>query len=122
LSSTLGASQNVHKLRDFLPLIRLVARRDGILNAVADMITQDFLFHPIESGANRADLRDDIDAVAIFIDHFRKAAHLSLDAVEAFSATGLDVVSHVAYIPPQGIICKDRKCRNPMNLHTATPT
>ena len=70
---------------------------------MADVIPQQFFLDPAQSGADCADLRDDIDAIAICIEHFGQPTHLAFDAVEPFPASGLDVSSHYFYIPPLGI-------------------
>jgi len=87
-------------LGDLAPLVRLVARRDRVRDTVRDVLAQDFLLDPAQRGANSRDLRHDIDAVAIFIDHARQATHLPFDTIEAFGHRGLDIFSHAGYIPP----------------------
>jgi hypothetical protein len=48
-----------HQYRDLLPLTCFVAARDRVLDAVRDMIFQDFLFNAPECRAHRGNLRDD---------------------------------------------------------------
>ena len=76
-----------------------------MLDAMGDVIAQDLLLEAPQRGAHRRNLRDDVDAIAILIDHARDAAHLALDPVQALGAGRLDVFAHARYIPPQGISC-----------------
>ena len=90
----------------FCALIGLVAARDRVLDAMGDVILQHLLLDPAQRGAHRRDLRDDVDAVAVLLDHLRQAADLALDPAQPFLTGCLDVFPHAAYIPPQGIGCK----------------
>ena len=72
-----------------------------MLDAMADVVTQDFLFNSPKRGADGGNLRNDVDAVPVFFDHARKAAHLAFDPVEPFETGVLDVLTHDVYdIPP----------------------
>jgi hypothetical protein len=104
--SALRPPDVVHQLFDLPTLLSLVARRDRMLDAVPDVIAQDFLFQTPQCSADRRDLRDDVDAVAVVLDHARDSADLAFDPIEPFRARCLDVLSHVQYIPPYGIGCK----------------
>src|SRR5215813_4388895 len=97
------AADHIHQFRDLLPLIGLVTAGDGMLDAMGDMVAQHLLLDAAERGAHGRDLRDDVDAVAVLVDHFRQAANLALDPAEALLNRCLDVFSHVAYIPLRGI-------------------
>jgi Cu+-exporting ATPase len=70
---------------------------------MGDVISQHFFLDAPERGAHRGNLRDDVDAVAVLIDHPGQAADLPLDPVEALLARCLDVFSHDLYIPLQGM-------------------
>jgi len=61
---------------------------------MADVVMHEFLFDAPQRRPNRADLRDDIDAVAILFDHTRKAAHLTFDAVEPLQNGVSGFMSH----------------------------
>ena len=65
-----------------------------MLDAMGDVVLQDLLLDPAQRGAHRRDLRHDIDAVAVFLYHFRQAANLALDPAETFSDRCLDVLAH----------------------------
>ena len=100
---SVGAANNLHQLGDLAPLSGLVAGCDRILDAVRDMIAQDFLLGTPQCGAHSRNLRNDVNAVAIFSDHARKAANLPLDSVQPLDARCLDALAHESYIPQVGI-------------------
>src|SRR6266487_4438727 len=73
---------------------------------MCDVVEHDLLFHPSERSAYRCNLRDDVDAITILIDHPRDAAHLALDPAQSLGARCLDVFAHAVYIPLEVISCK----------------
>ena len=77
---------HVHQFRDLAPLVGLVAARDRVRDAMGDVVAQDFLLDPAQRRAHRGDLRHDVDAIALVLDHAGEAAHLALDAVEPLRA------------------------------------
>ena len=79
--SAAGSRHYVHQLGDLGALLRLVAAGDSVLDAMRDVVAQDLLLNLPESGAHGGNLRDDVDAIAILLDHARKAADLPLDSV-----------------------------------------
>src|ERR1043166_9928895 len=107
-NSPLRPPHHVHQLGDLAPLIGLVARGDRVLDAMGDVVAQDFLLGAAQRRAYRRDLRDDVDAVAVVFDHAGEPPHLPLDALQALEARRLDVLAHGGYIPPTGIRCKGR--------------
>src|ERR1043166_1725867 len=92
------AADHFHQFRDFFPLIGFVAACDRMLDAVGDVIPQYLLLDAPERGADGGNLRHDVDAVAVLIDHLREAADLALDPAEAFLNGSLDVLAHGPYI------------------------
>jgi hypothetical protein len=70
---------------------------------VSDVIPQHLLLDAAERGTNGGNLRHDVDAVAVLIDHSREAADLALDPAEAFLNGSLAVLAHGSYIPLQGM-------------------
>src|SRR5438105_2366895 len=74
-----------------------------MLDAMGDVVLQHFLLDASQRGAHRRDLRDDVDAVAVLVDHLREAANLALDPAQPLVTGRLDVFPHSAYIPLQGI-------------------
>jgi hypothetical protein len=79
-----------------------------VLHAVGDVIAQHFLLQAPQSRADRRNLRHNVDAVAILLDHAGNATHLTLYSVQALGACFLDVLSHAPYIPPGGIVFNRR--------------
>src|SRR5258708_2065830 len=87
-----------------------------MFDAVRHVIPQPLFLDAPQRGAPRGNLRDDIDAVAILVDHFRQAADLAFDPAQALLTGSFDVFSHPAYIPLLGMgykwtlgRCDDRK-------------
>ena len=76
-----------------------------MFDTVRHVITENFLLDASQCCSYGSDLRDDVDAVAVFLHHSGQAANLAFNAVEAFRACSLDVWSHEGYIPPQGTLC-----------------
>jgi len=68
--STIDAAQDVDKLSDFLSLIRLVARCDGVLDAVTDVIAKNFLFDTAKGCTDGTNLGYNVDTITVLIDHF----------------------------------------------------
>ena len=102
-SLAVGATHHVHQLGDLATLLDLVARGDRAFDAVGDVIAQDFLLGAAQRRTHGRDLRDDVDAVAVLLDHLREATNLALDPAETFSDGCLDVLAHEIYIPLPGI-------------------
>src|SRR5207247_3687711 len=63
--------------------VAFVARADRVRNAMVDVLIEDLEREAVERGADGGDLREDVDAVAVVLDHPLDAAHLSLDPVQA---------------------------------------
>ena len=103
-----GATDHGHQFRDLLALIGLVAAGDGVFDAMRDVIPQHLLLDTPQRRPHRRYLGDDVDAVAVLVDHPGQAADLALDPAEAFLTGCLDVFSHTAYIPLQGMGYKRR--------------
>ena len=53
------------------------------------MLLEDRFFNPSQGGTSRLDLMDDVDAIAVVLDHLHDAAYLSLDPPQAFVYVGL---------------------------------
>src|SRR6202022_2016392 len=95
-----------HQFRYLFPLIGLVAARNRVFDAMRHVISEHLFLDAPERGTHGRDLRDDIDAIAVLVDHFGQAADLALDPAQAFLTGCLDVFSHAAYIPLLGMGCK----------------
>ena len=68
-----------------------------------DVIAQNFFFHPAQCRADRADLRHNIDAVALVLDHAGQSTHLTFDPAQPLESCRLAVLCHEVYVPPRGI-------------------
>lgn len=97
------SAHDVHQLGDLSPLIRLVAAADRMFHAMGHVIPQDLFLDAAKRRPDRRDLGDDVDAVAVFLYHFRETTNLPLDSAEAFSDGCLAVLAHEVYIPLPGM-------------------
>jgi hypothetical protein len=104
-----GAADHGHQFGDLFPLIGLVAAGDRMFDAMRHVIPQHLLFNATERGPDSGYLSDDVDAVAVLVDHLGQAADLALDPAETLLTGCLDVFSHAAYIPLQGMGFKGRR-------------
>ena len=102
-SSSVRPRQHVDQLAHLAALVGLVAGRDRVLDTMGDVIAQDFLLDPAQRRPRRRDLGDDVDAIAVVLDHAGEAADLSLDPVQALEHRRLGIRSHARYIPLPGI-------------------
>src|SRR5205085_9874122 len=101
--SPVRARKHVHQFGNLAPLLGVAAGRDRVLDAMRDVIAQHLLLDPAQRGADRGDLRDDVDAIAILFDHAGEPADLAFDSLEPLQARRLDLGAHGRYIPPKGI-------------------
>ena len=72
-----------HQLVDLDLALAVVAGMEGVCDAVLQVVVQDLLLDLVERRPHRAHLVDDVDAIAIFLDHAGNAAHLAFDPAEA---------------------------------------
>ena len=63
-----------------------------MFNTVTNVIPKDLLLQSTKCRTDCRDLRDDIDAVTVFLDHAREPTHLSLDSVQPLGGFRLDVL------------------------------
>jgi hypothetical protein len=92
--SPIGTSQDLDQFRDFGALLFRIAAGNGVFDAMAYVILQDQFLDPTQGCADRSDLRHNVDAVAILLDHAGEAAHLTLDAVEALQTVAFRILLH----------------------------
>jgi hypothetical protein len=78
----LGTAYYFHEFSDLSPLVGSIARDNRILDATSDMVAQDFFLGASKRRPDRRNLRDDVDAIAIFFDHPNKTADLTLDSIK----------------------------------------
>ena len=74
-----------------------------MLDAVCDVVAQDFFLDTPQRCTRCGDLRHDVDAITIVIHHASDPADLAFDPVQALETGRLDVFSHMFHIPPEGI-------------------
>lgn len=74
--------EHFHQLVDLDLSLAVVAGMKGVCDAMLQVVVQDLLLDLVERCPHRAHLVDNVDAVAIFLDHARDTAHLALDAAE----------------------------------------
>src|SRR5262249_46627384 len=79
--------------------IRLVTGRERPGYAVVHVVVEDGERERLERGVDRGDLREDVDAVAVVLDHSLDPPHLSFDPMQALDEVGLSfgvAVGHMA--------------------------
>src|SRR3546814_13865977 len=59
--------------------------RERIRNAVLHMVFQDLLRDPVQSSSDSLDLREDVDAIRVLVDHARDSPHLTLDPLQSLA-------------------------------------
>jgi hypothetical protein len=64
-----AATEDIHYLSNLLALVLLVAAFDRVFNAVAYVVPQYLFFCAAQSRAHGGNLRYDIYAIAVFLDH-----------------------------------------------------
>ena len=94
MTLTISAPQNVHDFGNLLALFMLVAAGNGVFDAMTHMITHDFLFGAAEGRPYGGNLGDNVNAVAVFLDHAHDAADLALDAAQSFQDRSFCFLSH----------------------------
>ena len=92
--STRDATENVHELRNLAPPHGCVVADNSLFDAMRDVLTQDFLLNASERSSDGGDLRDDIDAVAIFLNHAGETTNLALDAAQALDGRRFGRFAH----------------------------
>ncbi|MEA2873847.1 MAG: hypothetical protein QOH67_3823 [Hyphomicrobiales bacterium] len=78
----MGARKDIDQFADLAALVGLISRGDRVLDAMRDMVAQDLLLDPAQRGPHGGNLRHDVDAVTVLLDHPGEAARLPLDALE----------------------------------------
>ena len=97
-----AAREDVDQFADLPALLAFVAGGDRVLDAMGDVIGQDLILGAAQRGAHRRELGDDVDAIAVVLDHAREPAHLALDPLEPFEYRRLGIGLHAGYIPLRG--------------------
>lgn len=71
-----------------------------MLNTMTDVILQDNLLNPTKRCPHSCDLRNDIDAIAIFIDHAREPPYLAFYPIKPLAAGLLRFCLHKPFKYP----------------------
>jgi len=74
--------EHLEKLVHLPLLLGGVAAADGLGDAVLDVVAEHRLLHTSQRRPGRADLREDVDAVTLLLDHADEPAELALDPAE----------------------------------------
>ena len=98
-----GATYDFHQFRNLAPLLGSIARSNCSLNAMVNMITQNFFLRTSERCPNCRNLCDNVDAIAVFFDHAGEPTDLALDPFQSLDHRCLGSSLHTSYIPLQGI-------------------
>jgi len=91
---TLGSAENFHDLSQFLALILLVTAGNRVLNAMRDVVTENLFLGAPKCCPDRRNLGDDVDAIAILVDHPGEASNLAFDTIEPSSHGRLCFILH----------------------------
>ena len=94
LAALPGAAEEGNELGNLPALVCFIAGRNGIVDAMCDVILEDFFLDATQGGPNCRYLRYNVYAVAVFIDHTRKAADLTFDAIQSLKAARLRGLFH----------------------------
>jgi len=92
--------------RSLLPLVIACSRNRHV-------IPQHLLLYPRSAARTAEILRDDVDALAVLVDHLRQAANLALDPLDAFDRKALMSYPQPAYIRSYRVVTSGTlgKCR-----------
>lgn len=93
----LDARYDFHQFGNLSSLFGSIARNDRILDAMSDMVAQNLFLHASKRRACRRNLRNDIDAIPIFLDHPGKTADLAFNPIEPLKTGLLEVLVHTTY-------------------------
>jgi hypothetical protein len=93
-ASSVRSTDHVHELGNLASLLGSAAGEDRLLDAMAHVIAQNFLFRTPQRGTYCRDLGDDIDAISILFEHPGQATDLAFDPVEPSEAGRLDILAH----------------------------
>ncbi len=96
---------------------------EGVRHAMLQVVAERRLLDLVEGGPHGPDLRQHVDAVALFLDHAGDAAHLALDAAEAGELGFLEPVIHGLNDTPVGYIWQVMKhdcCSGHAHSHAPT--
>ena len=84
----ISARKFFHHSHQFTDGLFALSGADRMLHTTAGVLFQQLHAEGVQGGLNRGNLRQDIDAVAILLDHLGHAANLSGNAVDAVGDAG----------------------------------
>lgn len=93
------AGDRLDKLVDHPSSLVCITSLDGVSHTVRDMVSKHFVFHPLQSRPDRLELRQNVDAVAVFFNHPSDTADLSFDPAKPSRAGVFTLTIHVAGYP-----------------------
>lgn len=89
-------AKDLHQLGDLFLAGGFVAAAEGVCDAVFQMTFENDRAGFFQSSGCRSDLREDVDAVFVFIDHPRDGRDLAFGAAKSLSDVGFVVVAQHA--------------------------
>jgi hypothetical protein len=98
--SAAASIKHFDQLFYFRPPVAITSCGEGVSDTMLEMMRQHFLFYLVERSAERANLREYVNAIAVFFDHACHAANLALNSAESGKLSFLCCVFHPCTIPP----------------------
>ena len=95
-------THRIDQFCDLLPLPLDIATGEGIGNAMRHVTAQNFGFHLMQRGTDRIDLRQDVDAVAVYLHHPVKTPNLAFDPLQASQDRLFCCAVHACLYTPHG--------------------
>ena len=86
--------ENVEQFGDFSALVVLITAQDRIFDVMFHMVLENLILDLPDGRGDRADLGQDVDAVALVLDHAGDAANLAFDTVQPGQAGFMGRVLH----------------------------
>ena len=97
-----SAVEQVHQFGKLGALIVLVATGDRALDAMRHMVLEHLVLDAPQGRPGGMDLRKDVYAVALLLDHAGDAADLPLDPAQPLEAIRVDSMFHALTYTPRG--------------------
>jgi len=91
--------EQIDQFARFAALFRRVAADDCSLDAVMEMIREHFLFDADKGGPNCLQLVQDVNAVAVVLDHAGDPPHLTFDTVQPLESLLFRGLRRICSVP-----------------------
>src|SRR6266511_651567 len=119
------ARKPAHRVQELVALrLRRIARGQRARHAVPHVVVEDLERQRLEGGIHRGDLRDDVDAVAVVLDHPLDAADLPFDSVETLDervlVLGVAVFVRLRHAVAPSVVCRALRKRRNRRLFVTT--